>query len=192
MKFHLILLAAFSSTALLALAQPTIPLDPPWMLSSETRNRFEAGQETKGFHRDSHAKYVRATSAKAGDWATLMQVFSAADYRGKRLRFQAQVRTEDVTGWTGLWMRVDCEEKRSCAFYNSQDKPMHGTNGWTLRSVTLDVPADAKSISFGVITGSSGTTWIDDLKMEAVGKEVAVDSLPSHEEEVELRTKPSL
>jgi hypothetical protein len=89
-------------------------------------------------------------------------------------------------------MRVDCAERRSCAFYNSQDKPMSGTNGWTLRSVTLDVPADARSISFGVITGSSGTTWIDDLKMEAVDTRVAVDSLPSKAQEIELRTKPSL
>ena len=193
MRPHVVLLAALSATSLLALAQPTVPLDPPWMLSSEQKSRFEAGQEENGVRRGSLAKYVRAKStATTGDWATLMQVFSAADYRGKRLHFQAQVRTENVTGWTGLWMRVDCATRYSCAFYNSQDKPMRGTNGWTPRSVTLDVPADAKSISFGVITGSSGTTWIDELKMNAVGTEVAVDSMPSREDEIEMRTKPSL
>jgi hypothetical protein len=192
MKLHVVFFAALSATALLALAQPIIPLDPPWMLSSENRSKFEAGQDANGFRRDSHAKFVRGKSTRAEDWATLMQSFSAAEYRGKRLRFQAQVRTEEVVGWSGLWMRVDCAERRSCAFYNSQDKPMSGTNGWTLRSVTLDVPADARSISFGVITGSSGTTWIDDLKMEAVDTRVAVDALPSRAQEIELRTKPSL
>lgn len=193
MKFQVVLLAALSATALLALAEPNIPLDPPWMLSSESRSKYEAGQEAKGYRPDSYAKYIRAKpSATTGDWATLMQVFSAAEYRGKRLRFKAQVRTEGITGWTGLWMRVDCAGEHSCAFYNSQDQPMQGTNAWTLRSVTLDVPENAKSISFGVITGSSGTTWIDDLKMEAVGADVAVDTMPDRDEEIELRTKPSL
>lgn len=191
MRAPVVLLAAIGAPALLALANPVIAVDPPWGLAGESPRSFEAGKDPNGFQRGSSAKYIRAKSPATKEWATLMQTFSAVEYRGKRVRFQAQVRTEEVKGWSGLWMRVDCASEFSCAFYNNQDKPMRGTNGWTLRSVTLDVPQDAKEISFGVTNVGGGTSWIDDLKVEVVGDDVAVDIQPVGSEENELATKPS-
>lgn len=192
MRAPVVLLAAIGAPALLALANPIIAVEPPWVMAGESPRSFEAGKDPNGFTRGSSAKYIRAKSPATKEWATLMQTFSAAEYRGKRVRFQAQVRTEEVKGWSGLWMRVDCTAKYGCAFYNSEDKPMRGTNGWTLRSVTLDVPLDAKEISFGVISGGGGTSWIDDLRMEVVGDYVAVDVQPGDPDENQLATKPSL
>lgn len=192
MRAPVVLLAAIGAPALLALANPVIAIDPPWQLSGESPRNFEVGQDPNGFKRGSSARYIRAKSPATKDWATLMQAISAVEYRGKRVRFQAQVRTEEIKGWTGLWMRVDCASKFGCAFYNNQDKPLRGSNGWTLRSVTLDVPQDAKEINFGVISGGGGTSWIDDLKFEVVGDDVAVDRQPEGLAEEELATKPSL
>jgi hypothetical protein len=64
------------------------------------------------------------------------------------------------------------------AFYNSQDKPIAGSTDWQLRSVTLDIPEDAATLNFGVINSGRGQVWIDDLKLEVVGKEVPVDVMP--------------
>lgn len=191
MKPHVVLLAALSAVSLLALAQPSLPLDPAWQVSSDSR-KFEAGVADFGYARDSHAKYLRGEKATDKEWGTLMQTISAAQYRGKRLRFQAQVRTEGITDWSGLWMRVDCEGAYSCAFYNSQDKPIKGTHNWHPRSVTLEVPESARAISFGVIASGRGTVWIDDLKMEAVASSVPVDTLPPRDDVTQLPSRPSL
>jgi len=190
MKPQIVLFAALSAASLLALAQPT-KLDPAWHVGSESKN-YEGGVADIGYGRGAQAKFLRAKNVKDGDWGTLMQTFSAAEYRGKRLRFEAQVRTEGIGDWTGLWMRVDCEGKYSCAFYNSQDKPIKGTHDWQRRSVTLEVPESANSISFGVIAGGKGTVWIDALKMEAVGADVPVDRMPARGQQRERRAKPVL
>ncbi len=84
-------------------------------------------------------------------------------------------------------MRIDRPGDSGAAFYNSQDKPITGTTGWQLRSVTLDVPDDASLLGFGVIGAGKGTVWIDDLKMEVVRKTVPVDRL-----QPQLATRPSL
>lgn len=191
MKPHVVLLAALSAISLLALAQPTSQLDPSWTVGSE-HNNYEGGVADFGFARGGNAKFIRANMAGERDWGSLAQGFNATQYRGKRVRFQAQVRTEGITDWSGLWMRVDCQGDRACSFYNSQDKPIVGTNDWQLRSVTLDVPDNANIIVLGVIAAGKGTVWIDDLKVEAVGNDVPVDVQPSFEAMMERRGKPSL
>jgi len=191
MKPHVVLLAALASASLLAFAQPSGKLDSSWFKSGQDPKKYEIGAEQNGVQRGSVAKYIRAKpDADDGSWGSLMQIFSARDYRGKRLRFEAKVRTEDVSNWAGLWMRVDGENQIT-AFYNSQDKPIKGTTGWQTRSVTLNVAADAKEIAFGVINEGKGTVWIDELKMEPVGEDVPVDSLPPSETTAS-RSKPSL
>jgi hypothetical protein len=191
MKPHVVLLAALSAISLLALAQPTAHLDPAWTLGSEYEH-YEAGIADFGFARGGNAKFLRARDATDKDWGALSQGFNAAEYRGKRIRLQAQVRTEGITDWSGLWMRVDCQGEHSCAFYNSEDKPLVGTHDWQLRSVTLDVPDNARTIVFGVIAAGRGTVWIDDLKLDTVGSDVPVDTLPSRAEMLERRSKPAL
>ncbi len=191
MKPHVVLLAALSAISLLALAQPTSQLDPAWSVGSENNN-YEGGIADFGFARGGSAKFLRANKAGERDWGSLAQGFNAAQYRGKRVRFQAQVRTEGITDWSGLWMRVDCQGDRSCAFYNSEDNAIVGTHDWQLRSVTLEVPENARTIVLGVIAAGKGTVWIDELKIEAVGNEVPVDVQPSFEEMMERRSKPSL
>jgi hypothetical protein len=54
------------------------------------------------------------------------------------------VKTQDVSGWAGLWMRVDNRAGRAIAFYNSVDKPIKGSTDWQERSVVLDVPQDGE------------------------------------------------
>jgi len=116
-----------------------------------------------------------STSSENKSWGTLMQTFSAEMYRGKRVRLQARVKTRDISGWAGLWMRVDGPDGIS-AFYNSQDKPIKGSADWQLRSVVLNVAPDSGEIAFGIIHNGSGEVWMDDLKFEVVDKSVPVNS----------------
>lgn len=108
---------------------------------------------------------------KGSGSATLMQSISAEAYAGKRVRFSANVRTDAVDGWTGLWMRVDRPYGKT-TFDNMQTRPIRGTSPWARASVVLDVAADATSIAFGVAEDGCGTSWVDDAALEIVGAEV--------------------
>jgi len=189
MKPYIVFFAALSATALMAFAQPTRKLGEPWSLTGANRDRYEIGVDAEGYARGSHAKYLRAKDDKEQGWASLVQAFSAADYRGKRVRFSAAVRTRDIGKWAGLWMRVDNGGGKVTAFYNSQDKPIKGTTEWQKRSVVLDVAPDSDVILFGAIGAGKGAVLIDDLKFEVVSKDVPLSEMPkmSH-----LAEKPSL
>lgn len=191
MKPHYILLAAIAATSLYAIAAPATGLPDPWILSGNSPPLFEAGIDQSATGGTKGAKFIRRIhdGDKQPDkaWATLMQQIAADDYRGKRVRFQARVKTQDVSDWAGLWMRVDTPTKPNFSFYNSDDKPIKGSTDWQVRDVVLDVPADASVISFGVIDGGKGEVWIDALKLDVVGANVPVDVQGSR-----LSRKPSL
>ena len=55
-----------------------------------------------------------------------------------------------------------------------QGRPIKGTVGWQSYEVVLDVPADATGIFFGVLLSGSGSMWLNNVKLEPVGSDVAV------------------
>jgi len=190
MKPHFIALAALAAASLIAFAQPVSQLPAPWLLSGESPGRYTAGVDQDGHQSGTKdAKFLRYASGGTGSWATLMQQFSAENYRGKRIRFDAEVMTHD-TGGAALWMRVDSKRSYATSFYNSSDKVIYGTVNWERRSVVLDVDADATVISLGVIGYGGGESWLRNMHVEEVGKDVPVDVMPNAA--AAMRKEPSL
>ncbi|WP_338771604.1 transcriptional regulator [Massilia sp. METH4] len=189
MKPHLVVMAAIAAASVVAIAQPAKSLGEPWIKAGQNPEQYEIGIDADGYARGGNAKYLRQVDGDGKGWSTLMQQISPIDYRGKRVRFTAQVRTRDISQWSGLWMRADRPGQHAASFYNSADKPIRGTTGWQQRSVTLDVPVDANVLAFGVVGAGKGTVWIDELKLEVVGNDVPVDSMHAGPK---LATKPSL
>lgn len=165
------LLAAFAAAAFAA--QPA-----GWFLSGGKPASYEIGEDGSEGAGGRAARYIRYKGGDAGDFGTLMQMVSPKNYAGKRVRFQAMVKTREVGNWAGLWMKADTPGKSSAAFYNSQDKPITGSSDWTQRSVTLDVPQEATILSFGVIEAGTGQVWLDQVSLEVVGNDVPVDVQP--------------
>ena len=129
---------------------------------------------TPGPEPDRRAARISFTSeAEPGGFGTLMQMFRADDYRSTRMRFSAEVRTVDVDGWLGLWMRVDGDGRIALAFDNMQSRAVKGTTDWQRYDVVLDVAADARAIAFGVLLHGRGHGWISGVRFEQVGPEVA-------------------
>jgi hypothetical protein len=187
MKPRYALLAALATSCLAALAAAPENLPAPWVVTGPAAAKFVGGVDQSGATRG--AKFIRNASDDPKLWGALSQGISAQNYRGQRLRFSARVRTENVTNWAGLWMRVDRAGK-PVAFYNSVDKPIRGTTNWQDRSVVLDVPADADTIVFGVIDSGKGQVWIDSLALQPVGQEVPVDHMQAVKHDLPLA--PSL
>ena len=184
-----VILAAIAATSLFVVAAETIEkLPAPWIVSGALPEAYTTGIDHTQTISGKGAKFIHYAQGDQTKWATIMQVIKAENYVGQRIRFVAKIKTKDVDSWAGLWMRIDTPKQHSAAFYNSQDKPIKGTNNWQERSVVLDVPTDASAIAFGVIDGGKGQVWIDDLRLEIVDKNVPVDHMVQHD----LAEKPSL
>ena len=110
------------------------------------------------------------------DFSTLMQRVQARPFHGKRLRLSANVRTQGLTGWAGLWMRVDSDrgDGSHLAFDNMEDRAIRGTTEWRRYEVVLDVEPGAHAVAFGILTSGEGETEVHDVRLEEVGTNVPV------------------
>jgi hypothetical protein len=108
----------------------------------------------------------------------VMQRLEPDPYRSTRVRFSAVVKTENVEGWGGLWMRVDDVGKPNAAFDNMQRRPIQGTTDWTEYAVVLDASANAQGVYFGTLMTGKGQLWIRDWRLETVGLDVPSTALP--------------
>lgn len=190
MKPHYVLLAALATSSLLAIAGPPEKLPAAWTVSGPSPQKFSSGVETSDVGGVRGAKFLRNKSEDAQAWGALTQQISAQRYLGQRLQFKARIKTADISNYAGLWMRVDTPARHGAAFYNSVDKPIRGSTDWQERTVTLDVPADASIVSFGVIGSGKGQVWIDALTLEPVGRDVPVDRMSGRQRP--LPDKPTL
>lgn len=118
-------------------------------------------------------------SATKGGFATMLQGIKPDNYRGKRIRLSGYLKTENVTDYSGFWLRIDDTESGwHLDFDNMQNRPVKGTSDWKKYEVVLDVPDKAGLIGFGVNLSGSGQVWVDDIQLEVVGKDIASTSLP--------------
>lgn len=105
-----------------------------------------------------------------GDFSTLHKS-TAIDFSGTSIELRGFLRTENVTGFAGLWMRED-GEGRSLAFDNMQEQDLNGSKEWKEYSIRLPLDADAKTLFFGVLLSGTGKVWADDLQLLVDGKPV--------------------
>jgi hypothetical protein len=151
-----------------------------WYLSGSNSTDYESGIDQSQYE-GRRVVYLKAAPATKG-FGTLMQDFRADNYAGKRVRFSATLKAENVVDWAGLWMRVDkssgsSSSPRMVAFDNMQDRPVKGTEDWKNYQVVLDVPKDATGIAFGVLLNGSGNVLLSNVKVETVGLDVPLTSM---------------
>src|SRR5262245_56224253 len=84
------------------------------------------------------------------------------DFDGTTLEWRGFLRSEDVSGFLGLWMREDGDSS-PLAFDNMQQRQINGTTGWTAYSITLPIHPEARQLFFGVLVAGTGKVWADDL-----------------------------
>ena len=104
------------------------------------------------------------------DWSKAYKDWTATNYvikqvfKGDRIKLTGYIKTEDVTGGAGLWMRLDGENYKNFGFDNMQDRPIMGTTDWQEYTIELDYDEDqVKSIVVGGLISGSGKMWMDNL-----------------------------
>jgi C-terminal processing protease CtpA/Prc len=93
------------------------------------------------------------------------------DFAGETIVLRGFLRTEEVSGFVGLWMREDGETP-GLAFDNMESRQLKGTTGWKEYSITLPLKPEAKQLFFGVLLAGTGKAWADDLQLLVDGKPV--------------------
>lgn len=146
-----------------------------WFKTGDHPENYEMVIDTAVRHGGKASAHVRFTGNKAEGFGTLGQVFRADEYRGKRLRMSAWMKTEGVDA-AHLWLRLDAE-RTTVGFDNMDNRVVKGTTEWRKYDLTLDVPAETVNVAFGVFVVGRGEAWVDDFRFEAVGTDVAATDL---------------
>jgi C-terminal processing protease CtpA/Prc len=91
------------------------------------------------------------------------------EFGGRSIELRAFLRTEDVKGSAGLWMRED-GPSGPVQFVNMQDRPVTGTSEWAEYAIRLPLDTAANDLYFGVLLSGSGKVWADGLQLLVDGK----------------------
>ena len=94
------------------------------------------------------------------------------DFTGTRVELRGFLRTQDVSGFAGLWLRED-GDSGTLALDKMQAQQLAGTHDWQEFRVALPLDAEAHRLVFGALLVGTGIAWADDLQLLVDGKPVA-------------------
>lgn len=171
------LFVGISTLCFSALAADYLPSG--WLKSGSKPNEYTIIKDTQvsGPPAISSVQIRGAANADLKGFMTLMQTIKAQQYLGKRVRFSAKIKSDQVKGWAGLWMRIDGKNNLNLGFDNMQNRKISGTNPWKPYAVVLDIPAGSEAIAFGVLTSGAGSIWVDSIHFDVVANNVPVTNL---------------
>jgi hypothetical protein len=107
---------------------------------------------------------LTATKGPFGVRAYLIQYFLSDDYRNRKVRVTAYVRTRDVGG--AAYLQIATVNVRNSNLADSTK--LTGTTDWTRLEATIQVPDDSGRLAISFLLEGEGTIWIDDVTVEEV------------------------
>ena len=113
-------------------AESQIPIKAPvgWHGRTDLEKGYECGIDHKVSHSGKGSGFVRS-SKETNALGTYVQSIDAGKYLGKNIQLSAYLKTQDIKGWAGMWMRVDEEKRAGLSFDNMSDRPLVGNTDWT-------------------------------------------------------------
>lgn len=152
-----------------------------WFLSGSAPFKYEMGKDYEVLHQGRASGYLKSvTKDSSADFSTMMQTFKADKFKQRRIRLSGFLRTENVTAFAGMWMRVDDAAGDVLQFDNMSNRPIKGNTNWNYYSLVLDVPENSQVISFGIMLSGHGTVWADQLVFTEIST-----SIPTTNQEVQ-------
>ncbi|MFP5287346.1 MAG: erythromycin esterase family protein [Thermoanaerobaculia bacterium] len=138
------------------------------------RGDFESFMDSSVSRSGGQSAAIRYTAeerwTRARGYGLMNQEFPVADAAGKRFRLSGYIRTEDVRfGSAKLWITAVDSRGNVVASVEDRVAGVYGTAPWTLFQTEIDVPADAREMTFGILHEGSGTAWFDDLSVALDG-----------------------
>lgn len=163
------------SILLLGVTVALLSFDTPtgWFNAGSKPKSYEMGID-KGVGQDGkNAATIKSIDKNIDGFGTLMQQSKPDKYLGKRVRMIGFVKSENVSTWAGLWLRVDQSgSQQPLSFDNMGNRPIKGTTDWTKYEIVLDVPSNASLIAYGALLDGTGQIWFDNITFEIVGDNI--------------------
>lgn len=142
-----------------------------WFVAGNQPKSYKMGTDSSITKSGDYSAIIKSLDNKIEGFGTLMQRCSPDKFIGKRIRMSGYIKSENVTEWAGLWVRVDVG-KVTVSFDNMHDRSVTGTTDWKKYEIVLDVPTNATAIAYGALLSGTGQIWFDSLKFEIVDKTV--------------------
>jgi len=163
----------FKSVLLMAITAALISFTLPkgWIAGGNSFTKYDMGVDPVAGQDGKNAATIKSIADSINGFGTLMQMCKADKYTGRKIKMTGMVKSEQVKGWAGLWLKINREGSRQhLAFDNMHDRPIKGTTEWTKYEIVLDVPANASKLSYGALLYGTGQIWFDNICLEVVGK----------------------
>ena len=143
-----------------------------WFKAGSKPESYDWGKADEKYN-DGAVYFLKSKESPIDGFGTIMTYIMPEQYSGKRIRLSGYIKNESITGWAGMWMRVDGTDKNtSLAFDNMVNRAIAGTNDWTKYEIVLDVAPEAIGIAYGFLVNGTGNAWVSGFKLEEVGKDV--------------------
>jgi len=148
---------------------------PGWIVTGSTPKAYEVNLDREIHNKGSKSIMLKSQELdlEEGTYCTILQQFKAKNYIGNRVRFSGYIKSQDVNGWGGLWMRVNSITANVIKIDNMQNRPIKGTTDWTYYSVVLDIPESSSIINIGLLLYDTGILWLDNIIFEIVDESVS-------------------
>lgn len=138
-------------------------------------DKYDMGTDVGAGRDNKNAATIKSNSNEIKGYGTMLQDFLPDKYIGKRIRYTAYLKAKDVSGWSGLLLRIEGKKAGSpVAFDNMHYRSVKGTQDWAKYEIVLDVPKNASKIVYGAILSGTGQIWFDGINIEVVP-----DSVPT-------------
>ncbi|MBA3828270.1 MAG: hypothetical protein H0X33_04990 [Taibaiella sp.] len=144
-----------------------------WFVAGNRPTDYNMGTDVGAGYHGGNAATIQSNKEQIDGFGTLMQNISPARYMGKRVRLTGYMKSLNIKGWAGFWLRVDKERSYNpLAFDNMSNRKVTGTTQWQKYEIVLDVPVNALNIAYGALLAGNGQIWFDQLQFAVVGKEI--------------------
>lgn len=173
-------------------------LPAAWHLTGSHRRDYEVGLLPATIAHDGNRVVqlrLRPGIPDPEGFGALMQSIAATRYLGRRVRFSATLRAREVTGWAGLWLRID-GPGGPLTIDNMEDRPLRQTTDWTQADTVLDVPRQATKLHFGALMSGAGALDLTRPRFGEVSESVPVtgpitaDPLPDEPQALDFGMAP--
>ena len=116
----------------------------------------------------------------------LIKTIKAGEYKGTRIEWSADVKTESIRGKAVLFMceYAVCADKTILS--NINDGINKGTTSWTKYSLALDVSDDSERIEMGVFFSGMGKILLGNMNLKIVGKAQKPSAVPRQDSYPEI------
>ena len=139
-----------------------------WGLTSSVNDRYEV--RCDAVYTNCVTQILRSRgSVPEAEMGSVTHTEAANAWRGRRIELRAHMKAGAVSGWVGVWMRVDDANGKALAFDDMRDRAVRGTTSFDWHSVVLDVPPEAEVI-MGVMLNGEGAVMIEELSLNEVDR----------------------